>query len=94
MFAGAVEAPVEEADPLFQVEFFQSHHSVSHHLLLSNETLQLVALEGLQPAGGDDQVFGVSFEISCRGTHNYRGEQRIRSNSSGLFYLFIKNRFV
>lgn len=33
-FASAVEASVEEADPLLQVVFVQSHHSIAHHLLL------------------------------------------------------------
>ncbi len=36
VFAGAVEASVEEAEPLLQVVSVQSHHSVSHHLLLPN----------------------------------------------------------
>lgn len=36
MFASAVEASVEEADPLLQVVSVQGHHSVSHHLLLSD----------------------------------------------------------
>lgn len=34
MFASAVEASVEEADPLLQIVSVQGHHSVSHHLLL------------------------------------------------------------
>lgn len=36
VFASAVEAFVEEAEPLLQVMSVQSHHSVSHHPLLSN----------------------------------------------------------
>ncbi len=36
VFASAVEASVEEAEPLLQVVSVQSHHSVSHHPLLSN----------------------------------------------------------
>lgn len=66
MFASAVETSVEKADPLFQVVPVQSHHSVSHHLLLPNETLQLITLETLQPAGGHDEIPRVGFKISCR----------------------------
>lgn len=47
MFASAVEASVEEADPLLQIVSVQGHHSVSHHLLLSNQTLQFIAFEAL-----------------------------------------------
>ena len=36
VFASAVEAFVEEAESLLQVMSVQSHHSVSHHPLLSN----------------------------------------------------------
>lgn len=36
VFASTVEASVEEAEPLLQVVSVQSHHPVSHHLLLSN----------------------------------------------------------
>lgn len=63
MFAGAVEASVEEADPLLQVVSLQSHHPVSHHLLLSNQTLQFIASKSLQPGGSHDEVFGMSFKV-------------------------------
>lgn len=66
VFAGAVETFVEEADPLLQVVSIQSHHSVSHHLLLSNETLQFITVETLQPARSRNEVFGVNFKVSCR----------------------------
>lgn len=36
MFASAVEAPIEEADPFLQIVSVQGHHSVSHHLLFSD----------------------------------------------------------
>lgn len=47
VLARAVEASVEETDPLLQVVSVLSHHSVSHHLLLLNQTLKFVALEPL-----------------------------------------------
>lgn len=72
VLAGAVKASVQEANPLFQVVSVQRHHSVSHHLLLPDETLQLVAFERLQPAGGLNEVFGMSFEIPCTHTHSGR----------------------
>lgn len=63
MFASAVEAFVEEADPFFQVVSVQSEHSVANHLLLSNQTLQLVPSEALQPAGSQNKVFGMSLKV-------------------------------
>lgn len=47
VLAGAVEASVEETDPLLQVVSVLSHHPVSHHLLLLNQTLKFVAFESL-----------------------------------------------
>lgn len=66
MFTSAVETSVEKANPLLQVVSVLCHHSVSHHLLLPNQTLQLVSSESFKPAGGHDEVFGMSFKISCR----------------------------
>lgn len=63
MFSGSVEASVEEFDSLLQVVFVVGHHSVPDHPLLPDQTLQLVSFEGLQPAGGDDQVFRMDFKI-------------------------------
>lgn len=65
MFANAVEVSVEEADPLLHVVSVHGHHSVSHHLLFANETLQFITFESLQPAGGQNKVFGMSLKISC-----------------------------
>lgn len=63
MLAGAVETSVEETDPLLQVVSVLSHQSVSHHLLLSNQTLKFIAFERLQPAGSFNEVFGMSFKV-------------------------------
>lgn len=62
MLAGAVETSVEETDPLVQVVFVLGHHSLPHHLVLSNQTLKFVAFEPLQPAGSNDEVFGMSYK--------------------------------
>lgn len=64
MLPGAVEASVQELDSLLQVVSVRRHHSVSDHLLLPDQTLQLVSSEGLQPARSHDQVFGMSFKTS------------------------------
>lgn len=66
MFASAIETSVKEANPLLQVVSVLSHHPVSHHLLLPNQTLQFVTFEGFQPAGGNNEVFGMNFKISCK----------------------------
>lgn len=63
MLSGAVEAFVEESDPLLQVVSVQSRHPVSHHLLFPSQALQLITSETFQPAGGDNEVFRMGFEV-------------------------------
>jgi len=64
VFAVTVESSVEEFDSLLQVVSVQCHHPVAHHLLLPDQTLQLVTTETLQPDGGSDEVPRVGFEIA------------------------------
>jgi len=64
VFAVTVESSVEEFDSLLQVVSVQCHHPVTHHLLLPDQTLQLVATETLQPDGAFDEVSRVGLEIA------------------------------
>lgn len=66
MFAVSVEAAVQEADPLVQDVLVLAHHSVSHHPLLPDEPLELVSTEASEPHRSFDQVFRMSFKISCK----------------------------
>lgn len=77
VFASAVEASVQETDPLFHVVSVQSHHSVSDHPLLSNQSLQFIPFETLHPAGGPYEVFGMSFKITCR-HKNHKSKRKFR----------------
>lgn len=63
MFASAVEASVEEVYPLLQVVLVLSRHSLSHHLPFSKCPLQFITFESFQPAGGDNEVFRMSFKV-------------------------------
>lgn len=70
VFAVSVEAAVQEADPLVQDVLVLGHHSVSHHPLLPDEPLELVSSEASEPHRSSDQVFWMSFKISCSQTQS------------------------
>lgn len=97
VFAITVESSVEEFDSLGQVVSLQCHHPVAHHLLLPDQTLQLVTTETLQPDGGFDEVPRVGFEIAkdpnvvinpkhtplfCPSIHNLRSRDGMHPNSA------------
>lgn len=66
MLAGAVEAAVQEADPLAELVVVVHEHAVAHHPLLAQAPLQLVPPPAPQPLGPHDQVLGVHLEAACQ----------------------------
>jgi len=64
MLAGTVEAAVEEADSLLQVVSVVYKHPVSHHLLLPDQTLQLVAFETQQPFWTHNQLPRMDLKVT------------------------------
>lgn len=60
----AVEALVQEPDPLFEIVVIVHEHPISHHLLLANAPLQLIPPPASQPLGPHDEVLRVDLETA------------------------------
>lgn len=85
MFAVSVEAAVQEADPLVQDVLVLGHHSVSHHPLLPDEPLELVSSEASEPHRSSDQVFWMSFKITCSQTQSNPDQWTIQPSADRRF---------
>lgn len=64
VFAVSVETAIEKAYPLFQVMPILCHHTISNHLLLSDETLKFISLETFEPYRTFDQVFWMGSKVT------------------------------
>lgn len=64
MLPSAVEALVQEPDPLFEIVVIIQEHPISHHLLLANAPLQLIPPPASQPPGPHYEVLRVDVEIA------------------------------